>query len=131
MTPYNLLSSYKASTTSYHIERVAVLVVKRQVSKRLDDAHAWPTTLPPLKRLVPNPNNSSVAVLTGQNMLDAYEFLDKIPFLSFIRDDGIEYQVVLKPLLPFELPTITEGWSPPSSFEESPKVDLICDTRTK
>lgn len=130
LTPYNLLSSYKAfATTSYQIERVALLVIERQKSKRLDDAYAWPTMLPPLKKLASG--SSSEAVLAGQDMLDAYEFLDNIPFLSFIRDNGVEYQVFLKPLLPFELPTTVEGWSPPSSFEETPKIDLTCDTRMK
>ena len=128
-TPYGLLSSYKAlATTSYQMERAVLLVVKRQVARRLDDAYAWPATLPPLKKLVQNPDESSMVVLTGQNMQDAYQFLDKIPFLALVREDGIQYQVVLRPLLPLELSTMAEGWSPPHVFAESPKVDLTCGT---
>jgi hypothetical protein len=126
---YNLLSRYDPPNASpYQIERVALWITSWGIVNF--ELNPWPTTLPPLKKLAPNEDDRNVVILTGQDITDTYEFFGEGPDRLFVTEDGSAYQVALRPLLPLEIPTTIKPWYP-SSFEESPKTQLTCDTSSK
>lgn len=128
--PYGLLLPYSyddtRNTTPYQVERLALLV-RPWGTINYSSSNPWPATLPPLKKFAPG-GDQTVSVLTGQDITEAYNFFTERGRL-YVSDDGLSYGVAIRPLLPFEIPTV-DPWSP-SKFEESPKVPITCDPFAK
>lgn len=110
---FDLLNSYKISDESpYYIPKQVVLWIERRESGFVEatqnwpnNFQSWPSNLPPLSELITSVNfRDYKGVVVEENIDTLLQLFDYKMKLAFFKEDGEEYVVIARPLLPHETP---------------------------
>ena len=102
---YELFKNYHPDGATYYIPERLILWVEEDVDASAESANVipWPETLPPISELWQDPLNHEV-LIEGEAVAAIMALFDyRLTSKRFV-DEGIHYEIILRPLLPNENP---------------------------
>lgn len=122
-----LLDYSPASAVPYVPEQVEVLISQRAAGS---SAALWPFAAPSLANLFARSRMPDGSVmLEGEEARAVYALLGETRYWLAYREDGKDYTLYVRPILPFEDVNAGENWwAGAGAFASEPRVDFTCAT---
>ncbi len=108
---YELFKNYRPDGATYYIPERLILWVEADADSPAESANIapWPEALPPITQLWQDPLNHEVLV-EGEAVAAIMTLFDyRLASKRFV-DEGVQYEIILRPLLPNENPYPTLGF---------------------
>lgn len=108
---YDLLSSYPLSDTTVYQPNQVVLWIEEDNGEEEKEVQSWPDYLPPLLELITSVDYATFEGAVIQENVDSLLqlFDNRMTSMSF-SEDGKQYRVIARPLLPHETPLSFIWW---------------------